>query len=153
MKFNKGDVVLVGKPQSDQFGEAETYVQCGAIGQITGLINDGNQCEVKFSDEDHLVRDICDHCWFVYEDRLSLVAKNHSPGVGNMVRPSPAEDGSTTERLVDQIRSRHHAGLKKYGVTVDRNDLESLQWVQHFREELLDALAYLQRIEDKLNNK
>ena len=70
-----------------------------------------------------------------------------------MVRSLHAEEGSTTERLVDQIRARHHAGLKKYGVTVDRNDLNPLQWVQHFREELLDALAYLQRIEDKLNNK
>ena len=65
-------------------------------------------------------------------------------------RPKPAPKCSTTERLVDQIRARHHAGLKKYGVTVDREDLTTSQWIQHMREELLDALAYLQRIEDRI---
>lgn len=65
------------------------------------------------------------------------------------VRPDPAPDGSTTERLVDQLRARHWHGLRKYGVTLDRIDLTLSRWVQHHREELLDALGYLQRIEDE----
>jgi hypothetical protein len=65
-------------------------------------------------------------------------------------RPDPAPDGSTTERLVDQLRERHWLGLKKYGTTLDRTDLDVHQWIQHHRLELLDALGYLQRIEDNL---
>jgi len=65
-------------------------------------------------------------------------------------RPDPAPDDSTTERLVDQLRERHWHGLKKYGTTLDRTDLDVPQWIQHLREELLDGLGYLQRIEDNL---
>jgi hypothetical protein len=63
-------------------------------------------------------------------------------------RPDPAPDGSTTERLVDQLRERHWLGLKKYGTTLDRTDLDVHQWIQHLREELLDGLGYLQRVDD-----
>lgn len=67
-------------------------------------------------------------------------------------RPEAAPNGSTTERLVDQLRARHHVGLRKYGVTVDRDDLTPIEWVQHLREELLDGLAYLQRVEDRISD-
>lgn len=63
-------------------------------------------------------------------------------------RPDPAPDRSTTERLVDQLRERHWLGLKKYGTTLDRTDLDVHQWIQHHRLELLDALGYLQRVDD-----
>lgn len=65
------------------------------------------------------------------------------------VRPEPAPFPSTTERLVDQLRARHWHGLRKYGVTLDRTDLTWSRWIQHHREELLDAMGYLQRIEDE----
>lgn len=68
-----------------------------------------------------------------------------------MIRPTPAPDGSTTEKLVDQLRARHAVGLAKYGTTVDRTDLSPFAWIKHLREELLDALAYLQRIEDEFH--
>lgn len=55
---------------------------------------------------------------------------------------------STTEKLVAQLRARHAKGLAKYGTTVDRTDLTPTQWVQHMREELMDGLAYLERIQD-----
>ena len=57
---------------------------------------------------------------------------------------------STTERLVTMLRQRHKAGLKKYGVTVDRTDLKLEDWIQHAIEELLDGAAYLTRIKDNL---
>jgi hypothetical protein len=63
-------------------------------------------------------------------------------------RPDPAPDDSTTERLVDQLRERHWLGLKKYGTTLDRTDLDVHQWIQHHRLELLDALGYPQRVDD-----
>lgn len=152
MKFKVGDKVLVGKPVSDKESDGEYLAESGAVGRVIAEVAE-SRINIQFQYGDPLVCPCPDWQWVVDEDRLTLIEENHSPDAGNMVRPSPAEDGSTTERLVDQIRERHQAGLKKYGVTVDRNDLEPMQWVQHFREELLDALAYLQRIEDKLNTK
>lgn len=57
---------------------------------------------------------------------------------------------STTERLVTMLRHRHKAGLKKYGVTVDRKDLKPDEWIQHAIEELLDGAAYLMRLRDEI---
>lgn len=143
---------MVGKPVSDTEREGEDLVSEGALGVILARIRLGRWL-VQFKKGDKSVFACDDWQWIVDEDRLTLIDDNHSADAGKTARPQAAPDGSTTEKIVDQLRSRHHAGLKRYGATVDRNDLEPLEWVQHFREELLDALAYLQRIEDKLNEK
>jgi hypothetical protein len=38
----------------------------------------------------------------------------------------------------------------KYGVTMMRDDLSSLQWLNHLQEELMDATLYLERLRVKL---
>ena len=60
------------------------------------------------------------------------------------------EQKSTTESIVDMIRSRAVLGLDKYGVTVDRTDLTTEQWIQHAIEEMLDGAQYLYRIKQEL---
>ena len=55
---------------------------------------------------------------------------------------------STTDRLVSLIRLRASAGLEKYGVTVDRSDLTTPQWIDHAVEELIDGAQYLLRVKD-----
>lgn len=67
-----------------------------------------------------------------------------------IIRPEPAETGSTTERIVDLLRSRHHVGFAKYGVAADRKDLTADQWCQHHLEELADALVYTFRQRDEM---
>ena len=56
----------------------------------------------------------------------------------------------TTESIVDMIRSRAAVGLDKYGVSVDRTDLTTDQWIQHAIEEMLDGAQYLYRIKQEL---
>lgn len=41
--------------------------------------------------------------------------------------------------------AREQVGIEKYGVTVDRTDLNHTQWMQQGMEELLDALMYFAR--------
>ena len=41
-------------------------------------------------------------------------------------------------------------GQKKYGVTLDRNDLSFLEWIQHSQEELMDAILYLEKMKKVL---
>ena len=52
-------------------------------------------------------------------------------------------DMQTTNDLISIIRQRADAGLKKYGVTLDRTDLCEDEWLQHLLEEVCDAGGYI----------
>jgi hypothetical protein len=53
-------------------------------------------------------------------------------------------------RIASLLRSRSETGIRKYGTTLDRTDLEVKQWIDHAIEEALDHALYLQRIKDSL---
>jgi hypothetical protein len=53
-------------------------------------------------------------------------------------------------RIASLLRSRSETGIRKYGTTLDRTDLEVKQWIDHAIEESLDQALYLQRIKDAL---
>ncbi len=58
------------------------------------------------------------------------------------------------DRAVEQVRalllSRSETGLKKYGVSTDRTDLNLADWLRHALEEALDLAVYLQRALNEL---
>jgi len=56
----------------------------------------------------------------------------------------------TLKRVLEEFQEREKRGVSKYGTTVDRDDLEEWQWVQHAKEEAMDQVMYLQRLEDAL---
>ena len=43
-----------------------------------------------------------------------------------------------------KIQQRAEFGLKKYGVTLERDDLTELQWLVHAQEEAMDLANYLE---------
>jgi len=53
---------------------------------------------------------------------------------------------SIVESVIEQFKQRSNVGINKYGTTLDRNDLSTLEWMIHFREELMDGLLYLERV-------
>ena len=53
---------------------------------------------------------------------------------------------SVVDSVVKKFQDRSILGQKKYGVTLDRNDLTTEQWIQHVQEELMDAILYLERL-------
>ncbi len=57
------------------------------------------------------------------------------------------------ESVIEQFKQRSEAGINKYGVTLDREDLNVLEWLQHLQEELMDATLYVQKLKEKLNDK
>lgn len=63
---------------------------------------------------------------------------------------SPCSDPHV-ESVVELLRSRSNAGLLKYGVTLVRDDLTTLDWLQHLQEELLDAANYIQVLKNFQN--
>lgn len=55
------------------------------------------------------------------------------------------------DEVVDLYRERSAAGFKKYGITLERNDLTIDQWLNHLMEELMDATLYISKIREELN--
>ena len=49
-------------------------------------------------------------------------------------------------RVVDRIAERSEEGMKKYGVSMERDDISIVGWIDHTIEELLDASVYLERL-------
>lgn len=56
------------------------------------------------------------------------------------------------EALIDKFKERAEKGQLKYGTTLDRNDLELLQWVEHAQEEAMDYCLYLEKIKNMLKH-
>ena len=52
------------------------------------------------------------------------------------------------EKVIASFKERSEVGQRKYGVTLARTDLTTLQWLQHLQEELMDAVLYLERLKD-----
>jgi hypothetical protein len=55
-----------------------------------------------------------------------------------------ASPDANVEANRQMLLDRSVVGLKKYGVTTERTDLNLQQWLQHILEELLDAANYVQ---------
>ena len=56
------------------------------------------------------------------------------------------------DNVINQFAIRSKKGVEKYGVTLERNDIDLLGWIQHLQEELMDAVLYVERIKDELQN-
>jgi len=53
-------------------------------------------------------------------------------------------------KIAQLLRSRSETGIRKYGTTLDRTDLEVKQWIDHAIEESLDHALYLMKLKHSL---
>jgi hypothetical protein len=53
---------------------------------------------------------------------------------------------SIVAAVIQKFQQRSEVGIKKYGVTLDREDLSILDWITHTQEELMDAILYLEKL-------
>ena len=60
-------------------------------------------------------------------------------------------DSNILTLVIEDMRKREAAGLAKYGTTMDRTDLSTNDWLVHMREELMDAILYLKKLEQIQN--
>lgn len=56
---------------------------------------------------------------------------------------------SVVESIIKQFQERSEVGIKKYNTTLDRTDLTDLEWMEHLKQELMDAILYLQRLQNE----
>ena len=54
---------------------------------------------------------------------------------------------SIVTSVIEQFKTRSTMGEKKYGVNMDRDDLPFKEWIIHMKEELMDAILYLEKLE------
>ena len=54
---------------------------------------------------------------------------------------------SIVTSVIEHFKTRSEFGEKKYGVNMDREDLKFKEWVTHMKEELMDAILYLEKLE------
>lgn len=50
------------------------------------------------------------------------------------------------EIVKERFTQRSEEGIRKYGTTLERQDLEWLDWITHLQEELMDAVLYIERL-------
>jgi precorrin-2 methylase len=48
--------------------------------------------------------------------------------------------------VCEKIQARSEIGKAKYGVTMERGDLSTTEWLVHLQEELMDAAVYVERL-------
>ena len=54
------------------------------------------------------------------------------------------------DSVCKKILDRAKVGKEKYGVTMEREDLNFTEWMGHLQEELMDAVVYIEKV---INNK
>ena len=62
-----------------------------------------------------------------------------------MESPKHCSD-SIVNSVIAKFINRSNVGLKKYGITLDREDLSFNDWVIHAQEEHMDAILYLEKL-------
>ena len=55
--------------------------------------------------------------------------------------------------VMKRMSERSKVGMEKYGCSMMREDIDSIGWIDHTIEELLDAAVYLERLKVDLNDR
>lgn len=60
---------------------------------------------------------------------------------------------SIVQSVMQKFMDRALVGKKKYGTDLDRTDLSVLDWIKHAQEEHMDAILYLEKLQQTLGGK
>jgi len=53
-------------------------------------------------------------------------------------------------KVLAKYSERSQLGIEKYGRTLDRDDLNLIDWLNHLQEELMDATLYIEKLKQEL---
>jgi len=53
---------------------------------------------------------------------------------------------SIVDSIIDQFVDRAAFGKEKYNTDLDREDLSLLEWIEHAKQEHMDAILYLEKL-------
>jgi hypothetical protein len=82
----------------------------------------------------------------------SKVFQNYMKHIDNTSEEKPKLD-SIVSSIIEQFETRAVKGKEKYGVDLDRTDLSLLEWIEHAKQEHMDAILYLEKIKQEIGGK
>lgn len=50
------------------------------------------------------------------------------------------------QSVKEKFEERSQTGIRKYNTTLEREDLNFIDWLNHLQEELMDATLYVERL-------
>ena len=56
---------------------------------------------------------------------------------------------SIVDSVVKQFKDRSKLGIDKYGTTMDRKDLSTLEWLNHAQQEAMDFCLYIEKLKSE----
>jgi hypothetical protein len=60
---------------------------------------------------------------------------------------------SIVDSIIDQFVERAAFGKAKYNTDLDREDLSVLEWIEHAKQEHMDAILYLEKLKKTVETK
>jgi GTPase SAR1 family protein len=60
---------------------------------------------------------------------------------------------TVVQSVINKFKQRSEVGIKKYGVTLERTDLTTLNWIEEAQAEAMDFCLYLERLKRQFNEK
>jgi len=66
--------------------------------------------------------------------------------------PQPLTQDTVVNSIISQFIERSNVGLQKYGTTLDRTDLSAIDWIEHAKQEHMDAILYLEKLKRTLEH-
>ena len=73
------------------------------------------------------------------------------PGDIEVTIDKPKKD-SYVQIVKAKFEERSQTGIKKYNTTLEREDLDLQDWLNHLQEELMDATLYIERLKAEVGN-
>ena len=103
------------------------------VGDIVYAIefNSGYKCFVEYESVDDTIKD-----YLYFSSNEVELFENTDSIVGS---------------VINQFKQRSEVGINKYGVTLDRNDLTTLEWIEHAKQEAMDFVLYLEKLKQQLS--
>ncbi len=74
------------------------------------------------------------------------------PGDIEVTRDTPKKD-IYVQLVKDKFEQRSQLGIEKYNTTLEREDLDLQDWLNHLQEELMDATLYIERLKAELKDR
>jgi len=68
------------------------------------------------------------------------------PGDITFTIDEPMQKDKHVQAVKEKFEERSQTGIRKYNTTLEREDLNIVDWLNHLQEELMDATLYVERL-------
>lgn len=111
---------------------------------------DGTERKTLTIGKEYAVKNVYDEEFTVLDDENEPHFFDYSDYKDFFRLENEPQADSIVESVINQFKQRSEAGINKYGTTLDRNDLSTLEWIEHAKQEAMDFVLYLEKLKQEL---